>query len=82
MVRTVPGSQIPLDGPAKAGVEVSACLESKSFFGAADVEPAPRLAIRLFGVPHDPAVESGQNRDGLGQIGDADFLAASEITCK
>src|SRR5687768_17827347 len=53
--------------------------ESEELRGAAGVEHAPRLAVRLGRVPYDLAAESGLARDDPREIADQHFLAATEV---
>src|SRR5471032_1546156 len=73
------GCQIVVDSDAKTLIEIGSRPEAKLSFGASDIEASARLAVGLRGVPHDPAVETGERGDLFDQIADGDLMTAAQI---
>src|SRR4051812_13534716 len=70
---------VPVRNLAQAVRETDTGLEAEGLLGAARLQLAPRLTIRLGGVPDDVADETDDPRDGLGKDLDADLLAAADV---
>src|SRR5262250_847996 len=66
------GGQVPVQRLLQPFFETGSRFEPEERLGAAGVELAAGLAVRLAGVPFDPALESRQPRDDRHEIVDRD----------
>src|SRR5688500_10241397 len=73
------GAQVPLDRSLQPLAEGRARAEAEQLLGAARLELAARLTVRLRRVPDELALEAGQLGDELGQVADRDLLARAEV---
>src|ERR1035438_179454 len=70
---------VPLNCGGESLRHGGARMEPEIALGAGDIEAAPRLAIRLAGIPYDAAIITAQAGDGLRQIADRDFFLGPQV---
>ena len=70
---------VPGDRALDALAELCAAAEAEELLGPLDVEPAPRLAVRLRVVPDDLAGVAGRLGDHGRELADRDLVAGAEV---
>src|SRR3954469_25585922 len=71
--------EVPVDRRTQSLVERRACREAERISGAAGVDTATRLTVRLRRVPPDLAVEADGLDDELDELFDRQLLIGAEV---
>src|SRR5450759_836317 len=70
---------IPANGRGESGGERHPGPESEILFGPRNVQTAARLAIRLAGIPNNPAIVTAERRNCRDEVPYGDLLGSTQI---
>ena len=73
---------VPIDRPAQTVLERRPSIEAEQLLGAARIQRAAWLTVRLRGIPPDFAVESCQLHDLLDELANRDFRPDAEVLAR